>query len=105
MGMDGRVSAVVTADNKDTLDLLQRDQRALERALQDAGLKADSGSLSFNLRGGGEGGNSSAEANNASAPAPLAKPEIEEEPLESLLTAQFDKQEKGIGDGRIDIHA
>ncbi|MDH5771507.1 MAG: flagellar hook-length control protein FliK [Rhodospirillaceae bacterium] len=105
MGMDGRVSAVVTADNKDTLDLLQRDQRALERALQDAGLKADSGSLSFNLRGGGEGGNANGEESNPSGRAPLAKPEIEEEPLESLLSAQFNKQEKGIGDGRIDIHA
>ncbi|MDH5490266.1 MAG: flagellar hook-length control protein FliK, partial [Rhodospirillaceae bacterium] len=105
MGTDGRVIAVVTADNKDTLDLLQRDQRALERALQDAGLKTDSGSLSFNLRGGGEGGNANGKADNASAPAPVAKPEIEEEPLESLLSAQFNKQEKGIGDGHIDIHA
>ncbi len=51
---DGRVMAVVTADNKDTLDLLQRDARDLERALQDAGLKADSGSLSFNLREQGD---------------------------------------------------
>ncbi|MFQ5619094.1 MAG: flagellar hook-length control protein FliK [Rhodospirillales bacterium] len=53
VGHDGRVMAVVTADNKDTLDLLQRDARELERALQDAGLQADSGSLSFNLRGQG----------------------------------------------------
>lgn len=54
VGKDGRVMAVVTADNKDTLDLLQRDARELERALQDAGLQADSGSLSFNLRGQGD---------------------------------------------------
>lgn len=48
---DGRVSAHVTADNVATLDLMQRDTRGLERALQDAGLQTDSGSLSFNLRG------------------------------------------------------
>ncbi len=30
---------------------MQRDARGLEKALQDAGLKTDSGSLSFNLRG------------------------------------------------------
>ncbi len=54
VGHDGRVIAVVTADNKDTLDLLQRDARELERALQNAGLQTDSGSLSFNLRGQGD---------------------------------------------------
>jgi len=53
VNMDGRTGIVITADNKDTLDMLQRDSRGLERMLQDAGLKADSGSLSFNLRNGG----------------------------------------------------
>ena len=48
---DGRVIVAVTAENRDTLELLKSDARGLERALQDAGLKADSGSLSFNLRG------------------------------------------------------
>jgi flagellar hook-length control protein FliK len=59
---DGRVHAVIAADKPETLDLLQRDARGLERALNDAGLRTDSGSLSFNLRGqnqqfGGMGGN------------------------------------------------
>jgi len=49
---NGKTGVSVTADNKNTLDLLQRDARGLEKALADAGLKADSGSLSFNLRGG-----------------------------------------------------
>lgn len=82
LGQDGRVQASVTADNRDTLDLLQRDSRSLEKALQDAGLNADSGSLSFNLRG--EGGNgrdaqptfarpAGAEADTA-AEAPVAPP-------------------------------
>lgn len=53
-GQDGRVAARVTADNPLTLELLQRDQRSLERALNDAGLKTDSTSLSFNLRGDGQ---------------------------------------------------
>lgn len=57
MGHDKTVRAVVSADNPQTLDLLQRDSRALERALADAGLKTDSGSLSFAGRdaGGSEG--------------------------------------------------
>ncbi len=49
---DGRTQVVITADNKETLALLQKDSSGLERALSDAGLKADSGSLSFNLRQG-----------------------------------------------------
>lgn len=52
---DGRVAVVVTAEKSETLDLLQRDARGLERALQEAGLKADSNSLDFNLRGDGHG--------------------------------------------------
>lgn len=55
MGPDGRVSAVITADRPETLHLLQRDARGLERALQDAGLQTNQGSLSFNLRGEGQG--------------------------------------------------
>lgn len=49
---DGRVNAVIAADKPETLDLLRGDSRSLERALQEAGLKADSGSLEFSLRGG-----------------------------------------------------
>ncbi len=51
VGFDGRVQAVISADRPETLSLLQRDARALTTALADAGLQADSGSLSFNLRG------------------------------------------------------
>ena len=50
VGHDGRVTAVVTADNKQTLDLLQKDSKQLQEALQQAGLQADEDSLSFNLR-------------------------------------------------------
>lgn len=53
---DGRVNATIGAHHQDTLDLLQRDARSLERALNDAGLRADAGSLSFNLSGQGRDG-------------------------------------------------
>jgi hypothetical protein len=52
---DKKVRATVTVERPATLDLLQRDSRALERALHDAGLKTDSGSLSFNLQRGNTG--------------------------------------------------
>lgn len=50
-GSDGKVQASIFADRPQTLDMLQRDARGLEKALQNAGLQTDSGSLSFNLRG------------------------------------------------------
>ncbi|MGE5478492.1 MAG: flagellar hook-length control protein FliK [Bacteroidales bacterium] len=58
---DGTVTTVVTADNKDTLDLLKKDQSSLQKALEDAGLKSDTGSMTFNLR---EGNQQQANQNN-----------------------------------------
>jgi flagellar hook-length control protein FliK len=52
---DGVLRAAISVERSETLDLLQRDSRALHRALQEAGLKTDSGSLSFDLRGHAEG--------------------------------------------------
>jgi flagellar hook-length control protein FliK len=46
----GEVSTRLTADRQDTLDLLQRDHRGLERALESAGLKTADGEVSFSLR-------------------------------------------------------
>jgi flagellar hook-length control protein FliK len=51
VGDDGVVRAVLAVDKAETLDMLQRDSRGLEKALQNAGLKTDGGSLNFNLRG------------------------------------------------------
>ncbi len=51
IGPDGKFNAVFAADRPQTVELLQRDARELARSLQDAGLHADTGSLSFNLRG------------------------------------------------------
>lgn len=58
----GKTGITITADNKHTLELLQRDAQGLHKALSDAGLKSDSASLNFNLRGGereGQGHNQS----------------------------------------------
>jgi hypothetical protein len=59
---DGALRAVISAERSDTLDLLQRDSRALDRALQDAGLKTDSDSLSFDLRSHAERRDTAADA-------------------------------------------
>ena len=55
LGADNRVVATVTAEQRHTLELLRADARNLERALQEAGLQTDGGSLNFNLRGGDDG--------------------------------------------------
>jgi flagellar hook-length control protein FliK len=48
---DGKLTAVISADRSDTLNLLKQDSGNLQQALRDAGFNADSSSLSFNLRG------------------------------------------------------
>lgn len=46
---DGHVMAHLTVEKPETLDLLQRDARALQQALNNAGLDADENSLNFSL--------------------------------------------------------
>ncbi len=48
---DGRLTAVISADRSDTLNLLKQNSGDLQQALRDAGFSADSSSLSFNMRG------------------------------------------------------
>jgi len=62
---DGKLTAVIAVERPETLDLLQRDARALERSLMDAGIKTDSGSLNFSLRGGPNDGQQHANQNTA----------------------------------------
>lgn len=47
---DGTAHAIVVADRPETLALLQKDASHLERALQQAGINANAGNMSFNLR-------------------------------------------------------
>ena len=46
----GQVNARLTVEKVETLDLMQRDQRALERALQQAGLEGNKTNLEFSLK-------------------------------------------------------
>ncbi|MFZ5930161.1 MAG: flagellar hook-length control protein FliK [Pseudomonadota bacterium] len=63
---EGKLSAVIAVERPETLDLLQRDSRALERSLMEAGLKTDSNSLSFSLKGGRQDQQHADLANNGS---------------------------------------
>lgn len=76
------VKVVIRADSSDALDALRTDSRLLERALHDAGLKTDAGSLSFHLRDhgarsgpGGHGGRGDGRAHALPDTAGTAEPE------------------------------
>lgn len=95
MSEDGALKALIIADRSETLDLLQRDARSLERALQDAGVKTDPGSLSFNLRGEGQAG----ERGRAAAEAP-ATPRADDDPPGAGTEAAALRRH----DGTLDLH-
>ena len=53
---DGKVQAHLVVERRDTLDMFLRDQRGMERALENAGLKTNSdGGLQFSLKDQGQG--------------------------------------------------
>ncbi len=99
---DGRVSATFSADRADTLTLLNNDSRSLEQALRDAGLRADSGSLTFNMSGGDTGASARQFAQSAGyAASPAAMDDSE--PSSSFAAARA--ASSGLShDGSLDIH-
>lgn len=49
IGNDSKANFSIIADNKDSLDIMQRESRSLEKILTDNGFKSDSSSLNFSL--------------------------------------------------------
>jgi len=102
MIQDNRLSAMVVADSKETLDLLQKDSRELQRALQDAGLHAESGDLNFSLRGE----ENQAQKDGDASPRPLSGDEdlaeLEEMIVEEAVIASDGRV---LANGRIDVRA
>lgn len=50
---EGKVNAQVVAETSEALEMMKTDARGLEKALNDAGLRADPGSVTFSLKDGG----------------------------------------------------
>ncbi len=47
---DGKTNIMVLADRPETLDMLQKDTKSIQKILTDNGIQSDSNSMSFNLR-------------------------------------------------------
>ncbi|MBV8534652.1 MAG: flagellar hook-length control protein FliK [Alphaproteobacteria bacterium] len=102
IGPSGHFSAVFSADRPQTADMLQRNAHELTRSLQDAGVRTDTGSLSFNLRGQNQQGTSgwaggfAGNAGRGSTPSWSNVPD--EVPAPAAIYAN-----SGIGTNRVDI--
>ncbi len=94
---DGRIQAVFAAERSSTVDILQRDVRELERALQSAGLSTDPGGLSFGLK----------QQNNQNMPRFGASPvttELASVDTDAAIAAFAAAAARAAADGRLDIH-
>ncbi|NMM46350.1 hypothetical protein HH303_17800 [Rhodospirillaceae bacterium KN72] len=95
---DGKMTAVVSAERPETLDMLRQDARHLLQSLNDAGLQADQNSLSFSLQGQDAGGNRSETGQNMASAETMG-------PDDDLIQSGFIFEETGgfKGDGRLDV--
>eukprot|EP00435_Cladocopium_sp_Y103_P078654 s1_g2393.t1 len=101
LAQDGRVTAHLTVEKSETLELLQRDAKALEQALKDAGLDADSDTLNFSLKNGGGD-----QANGSDADSQTANDDPSgegEETDDLLLNAVAARQIEAAARGGIDV--
>ena len=90
----GKVTALISAERSDTLDLLMRDSRGLEKALQNAGLDVDANSLAFDLDDGEDEADDAVDEATATPDDDVIETEIVL-PAATILS--------GPGAGRIDI--
>lgn len=95
-GSDGGVRGLVTVDKPETLQLLQRDARQLEQALQDAGFKTGGDSLDFQMRGGGTDGRQQ-NAGNGNGSSSDGNGGLKAEDENSQMAAD-EMEQDGIGD-------
>ena len=80
----GQATARLTVDRPETLNLLQREARGLEQALQSAGLKTENGGLEFSLRYQAQDGSAN------------QRPEYATEPRPDLLVVEDSEAMAGI---------
>lgn len=106
---DGRVSAMITADNPQTLEALRGESKALTQSLNNAGLKADQNSINFGFRASGEGASGNHAGSNGQGRSPAEPASLRDsgavgihDPLEVV---PWPSTRPVAGAGRLDIHA
>lgn len=98
LGQEGDVRAHLIVERKETLDLLQRDQRVLEQALKTAGLELGGGGLQFSMS---DGGGQSAYGEPAAASPRRSTTETDASPPASTLRAGQSANRRPSG---VDVH-
>jgi flagellar hook-length control protein FliK len=93
----GKAEAHMTADQPDTLSLLQKDSGSLTQALRDAGLDVSDNGLNFSLRSGQQGRDN--DGQGGSAPRANLAANLAVDSVQSPSTTSF----TGDGDARLDI--
>lgn len=98
LSQDGKVRAFVTAESRETLDMLQRDSRGLEKALQEAGLRTDSNNLHFALKSEQQAGQGQ-QGENGTAANDNADDDVSDEYLEEQ---EYDRAQAAAARGGVD---
>ena len=94
---DGQVTSHLRVERAETLDLLRRDAPALERALQQAGLKTSDNGLQFSLRD-----HSFSQHNHGNDTPAMARIVVPDETLAPAETQRHYGRLAGLGSG-VDI--
>ena len=98
---NGKTEAHMTADQQDTLNLLQKDSSSLTQALRDAGLDVSHSGLNFSLRSqnGQSGGDNGSERGSARSSLTASRAIDAAQGVASAISFTG-----GAADGRLDIH-
>jgi len=99
----GKTQAHLTADQPQTVALLQKDAPNLTRALRDAGLDVSQNGLNFSLKGQGQGQNQGGQSGNFGTPSrglslPAVAQSIDAASASAPLPSSL------LGSARLDIH-
>ncbi|MFV3126047.1 flagellar hook-length control protein FliK [Niveispirillum sp. KHB5.9] len=100
IGTEGKLRAKVMVENPQTLEMLQKDAKHLEKALQEAGLQTDQNSLSFSLQDSGDQARERQDQREQSGHGTgIASEEVEQE--DPAIIAQAQIMELGRVDVRV----
>ncbi|MDG1286031.1 MAG: flagellar hook-length control protein FliK [Rickettsiales bacterium] len=93
VAIDGRTTLAIVAENRDTLEMLQRDSRSLEKAFADLGMDMSDSGMSFDLQEQFAGDQQEREESASS------NPQAEEESLDAMMASPDEMIAEALLDG------